>query len=91
MQKRNIGFEVIEIEKNGYLLKNALMTVFANFGIQNKLLSLGVDNASSNTKCIDYMFESRCLDFLVKDFFHVRCVCHVLNLCVQDGIETLLP
>ena len=89
MQKRIIGFEVIESEKNGYLLKNALMTVFTNFGIQNKILSLGVDNASSNTKCIDYMFESRCLDFLVKDFFHVRCVCHVLNLCVQDGIQTL--
>ncbi|KAJ8441089.1 hypothetical protein Cgig2_000350 [Carnegiea gigantea] len=86
MQKRIIGFEVIEIEKNGYLLKNALMTVFTNFGIQNKILSLGVDNASSNTKCIDYMFESRCLDFLIKDFFHVRCVCHVLNLCVQDDV-----
>jgi len=89
IQKRIIDFEVIESEKNGYLLKNALMTVFTNFGIQNKIVSLGVDNASSNTKCIDYMFESRCLDFLVKDFFHVRCVCHVLNLCFHDGIETL--
>ena len=45
------------------------MTVFSNFGIQNKILSLGVDNASNNTKCIDYMFESKCIDFLVKVFF----------------------
>ena len=65
------------------------MTVFSNFGSQNKILSLGVDDASNNTICIDYIFESRCIDFLVKDFFHVRCVCHVLNLYVQDGIEML--
>jgi len=68
MQKIIIGFEFIESEKNGNLLKNALMTVFTNFGIQNKILSLRFDNASSNAKCIDYIFESRCLDFLLKIF-----------------------
>jgi len=90
MQKRIIDFEVVERDKNGYLIKKkTLTTVFTNFGIQNKILSLGVDSASNNTKCIDYMFESRCLDFLVKYFFHIICVCHIFNLCVQGGIETL--
>ena len=53
------------------------------------MLSFGVDNASNNTECIDYMFHNRCPDFLIKDFFHVQCVCHIFNLCVQDGIEML--
>jgi len=33
MQKIIIGFEVIESDKNGYLIKNALMIVVMNFGI----------------------------------------------------------
>jgi len=69
MQKKIIDFEIIENDKNEYLRRNRFMTVFTNFGIQNKILSLqknkilslGVDNASG----------SRCLDFLVKDFFHI--------------------
>jgi len=57
MQRRIIGFEDIEGDKNRYLITNAFMTAFMNFGIENKILSPCVDNVSRNTKCISYMFE----------------------------------
>ena len=85
MQSRIIGFEIIKSNKNGYLIKNALMAVFTIFGFQNKILSLGVDNESNNTKSID--LRADVLISILKIFF-IFDVC-VIYSTVQAGIETL--
>lgn len=54
------------------------------------VLTISVDNASANEKAIDFLKEgfetlNNCL--LKGQWTHIRCVAHILNLVVQDGIK----
>ena len=53
-----------------------------------KIFSIGFDNAAANTISIVEL-KSICQPNIGGKFFHIRCVCHVLNLCVQDGLRSL--
>ncbi|KZV51555.1 hypothetical protein F511_05871 [Dorcoceras hygrometricum] len=57
-----------------------------------KFFSVVVDNASSNNTTIDYwkprMKSEKSLSFEGK-YLHMRCVCHILNLIVNDGLKKL--
>nr|KYP48753.1 Putative AC transposase [Cajanus cajan] len=59
-----------------------------DWGIETKIFSLTLDNASSNDKMQDYLKERLLLqnDGLLcgDEFFHIRCVAHILNLIVQE-------
>ena len=55
----------------------------------DNVLTISVDNASSNDVAIDYLKNifvnwDKCL--LKGKWTHIRCVAHILNLIVQDGI-----
>ena len=67
-----------------------MKVIFDEYGLVEKILTIGFDNASANTASIDDL-KSLCEPNLVGRFFHIRCTCHVLNLCVQDGIKLLSP
>ncbi|KAL4573272.1 hypothetical protein LXL04_020071 [Taraxacum kok-saghyz] len=59
---------------------------YGEWGIHTKVISLTLDNASSNEAMVD------CLKFdldLTGDgaYFHDRCCAHILNLIVQDGLK----
>ncbi|XP_042387768.1 zinc finger BED domain-containing protein RICESLEEPER 2-like [Zingiber officinale] len=62
------------------------------WGIENKVFTITVDNASSNDLAIRYMKDtiqrSRTLA-CEGNLFHVRCCAHILNLCVQDGLREI--
>jgi len=59
-----------------------------DWGIEDKLSCLTVDNASSNNVVVGYL-KDNLGDKLVLDgdFFHMRRVVHVLNLVMRDGLE----
>ncbi|KAK9705574.1 hypothetical protein RND81_07G067300 [Saponaria officinalis] len=69
-----------------------LLKLIREWGIENKVFSLTLDNASSNDKAQDYLKATLngcgCLLNEGK-FFHVRCVAHVLNLVVKDGLKVI--
>jgi hypothetical protein len=65
---------------------------------RKKLFALTLDNASSNDKCVRVVVkELNNLAKLQKSpplicggvFFHVRCLCHILNLVSQDGLSII--
>lgn len=61
---------------------------FLEWGIDN-VLTISVDNASSNDVTIDYLKKifanwDKCV--LKGKWTHIRCVTHILNLVVHDGI-----
>ena len=59
-----------------------LKTIFEGYKIDNKIFAIGFDNASNNTVVIPQLI-ALCNPYFGGKFFHQRCVCHFLNLCVQ--------
>ncbi|KAK2664065.1 hypothetical protein Ddye_002639 [Dipteronia dyeriana] len=62
--------------------------IFEEYKIESKNFSFGFNNAYNNTTVIPALIELYKPYFNSK-FFHQRCVCHVLNLYVQKGLEIL--
>lgn len=59
--------------------------IIEKYNLTNKRFSILFDNASANIASIDELINNYSL-ILGGKHFHVRCICHVLNLCVQDGL-----
>ncbi|XP_042405095.1 zinc finger BED domain-containing protein RICESLEEPER 3-like [Zingiber officinale] len=62
------------------------------WGIENKVFTIIVDNASSNDLAIRYMKDTiqRSRTLACKgNLFHIRCCAHILNLCIQDGLREI--
>nr|KYP59783.1 Putative AC transposase [Cajanus cajan] len=62
-----------------------------DWGIKRKIFSLTLDNSSSNDKIQDYLKERLLLQnnglLCGGEFFYIRCVAHILNLIVQEGLK----
>ncbi|KAH7677493.1 Tam3-transposase (Ac family) protein [Dioscorea alata] len=67
-----------------------MWTACTKWGIDKKVFSLTLDNASSNYNMKDILKEQLSLhDSLLcgGEFFHIRCSAHILNLIVQEGLK----
>ncbi|KAH0776082.1 hypothetical protein KY290_007493 [Solanum tuberosum] len=56
----------------------------------DKIFTITVDNASSNdvtVKELSKIFTKREINFMNGEYLHVRCMAHILNLVVQDGLK----
>ena len=63
-----------------------------DWGIDKKVFSLTLDNASANDNMQDILKEKLSVqDTLLCDgqFFHVRCCAHILNLMVKEGLKVV--
>ncbi|MBA0845638.1 hypothetical protein Goarm_022424 [Gossypium armourianum] len=68
------------------------MKYLQNWGIEGKMCSISVDNASYNDSAVTMLKDS--LSFykrlpLNDKLFHVRCCAHILNLLVHDGLSEI--
>ncbi|XP_027155111.1 zinc finger BED domain-containing protein RICESLEEPER 2-like [Coffea eugenioides] len=58
----------------------------------SKVLTVTVDNASSNDTCLQYLrrrlINWKCI-VLNGEYLHMRCAAHVLNLTVREGLKDL--
>lgn len=78
MSKRIVCFELFELPHTGLSIYQLIMPYPRSFKIKDKIMSIFFDNASNNTSAINML--KRDLDpFINGEFFHSRCVCHVLN------------
>nr|GME03462.1 zinc finger BED domain-containing protein RICESLEEPER 2-like [Ipomoea batatas]GME21272.1 zinc finger BED domain-containing protein RICESLEEPER 2-like [Ipomoea batatas] len=76
----------------GRELAKKLLGCLKDWGIEKKLFSITLDNASANDSMQNILKEQLCLqnDLLCNgEFFHVRCSAHILNLIVQDGLKVI--
>nr|XP_027120364.1 zinc finger BED domain-containing protein RICESLEEPER 2-like [Coffea arabica] len=93
LQKRVLNFCNVPPPHTGVIIADALSKCFLEWGIENKVSTITVDNASYNDVCIRRVRE----DFSLRKrlsiggkIFHVRCCAHILNLLVQDGLNQIV-
>ena len=86
MMKRTIAFENFDDSHTGLNLFNMLKNVMSYFKIEQKVFSIAFDNASNNTSAVNKL-KLRYKPPCDGAFYHGRCVAHILNLVVQDGLK----
>ena len=82
----------MEPPHSGFELAKKVYDCLKDWGIDRKVFSLTLDNASANDNMQDILKEKLSLqDSLLCDgqFFHVRCCAHILNLIVQEGLKVV--
>ncbi|KAK9985099.1 hypothetical protein SO802_034624 [Lithocarpus litseifolius] len=76
----------------GTLLTEKILSFLEEWGIEKKIFSITLDNASNNDNCQDFIKKKLNEGgLLLCDgiFFHVRCGAHILNLIVQEGLKVI--
>ncbi|XP_019158337.1 PREDICTED: zinc finger BED domain-containing protein RICESLEEPER 2-like [Ipomoea nil] len=88
LNKKIISFVPI-ISHKGEAVAKVLETCLLDWGIRN-VYSITVDNASSNDTAIGFL-KKKLMSWgtsIVKGkYIHMRCIAHILNLVVQDGLK----
>lgn len=89
LQKKVIWFSEAETPHDGINLFNIMLECMQGWGLQKKVFSITLDNASNNNLCVSYMQANLLGKNLLPckgDLLHGRCGAHVINLIVQDGL-----
>jgi len=92
LQKRILNFFNVPPPHSGVVIADALRKCFIEWGIENKVLTITVDNARANDSAIRIIKD----DFELTNeldvggrLFHVRCCAHVTNLLVQARLAEI--
>ncbi|XP_071925329.1 zinc finger BED domain-containing protein RICESLEEPER 2-like [Coffea arabica] len=92
LQKKILNFSYMPPPHNGVALAEKIYSLASSWGVEKKLFSITLDNASTNDSCVAILKNQLKLkNSLVCDgmLFHVRCCAHILNLIVQDGLKEI--
>jgi hypothetical protein len=87
LEKRVIGLRLIETSLN---IAERVMTVLEDYGVVNKVFSITLDNASSNSKAMEKL-SPLLSGYVGTSFLHQRCACHIINLIVKCGLKRPNP
>ena len=88
VQKRILNFCFMAPPHTGIHFSSHVFNLLKEWGIQKKIFSLTLDNASNNDVFAENLKWE--LELLSEgDFFRVRCCAHILNLIVQDGLKEI--
>ncbi|XP_024028498.1 zinc finger BED domain-containing protein RICESLEEPER 2-like [Morus notabilis] len=92
LHKRIISFCLMPPPHTGIALSEKIFSLLSDWGIEEKIFSITLDNAASNDVSVDALQKQLNLRGLLPfhgEFFHLRCCAHILNLVVQDGLKSI--
>jgi hypothetical protein len=76
------------IPHSGEKIKNSIIDVLKDYGIEDRIIAITTDNATNNIKGIELLNE-----YFEKEFnsniCHFPCFGHVLNLSINNGIKQI--
>ncbi|KAK9755641.1 hypothetical protein RND81_01G040400 [Saponaria officinalis] len=88
LQKRVLNFSFLPPPHSGVAMSIKVTGLLREWGIENRIMSITLDNASANDAMVASLKPD--LNLLSNgDYFHVRCCAHILNLIVQEGFKDL--
>ncbi|TYI63167.1 hypothetical protein E1A91_D09G000900v1 [Gossypium mustelinum] len=90
LQKRMIRFRALFPPYDGLNIADELVLCLSQWGIDKKIFSITLDNASYNgvmVSCLKNRFRANRAILCDGAFFQVRCCAHILNLIVKAGLE----
>ncbi|KAL2922049.1 putative AC transposase [Bienertia sinuspersici] len=88
LQKRILAFTFLPPPHTGAALAEKVITLLKQWGIDKRVASITLDNASTNDSMVEGLKYD--LDLVCNgDYFHVRCCAHILNLIVQEGLKEI--
>ena len=90
LKSKILSFAHMQPPHTGHDLALKVLEFLKDWGIERKIFSINLDNASSNDNMQNMLKEHLCLSnslLLNGEFFHIRCSAHILNLIVQDGLK----
>ena len=90
MNKRVVAFELFAYPHTGARLFAILVAVIHFYNLGDKIFSISFDNASNNTAAAKILI-AKYKPILDGVFYQTRCVCHIINLSVQDGLKQISP
>ncbi|XP_019183945.1 PREDICTED: zinc finger BED domain-containing protein RICESLEEPER 1-like [Ipomoea nil] len=92
LQKRVLSFMPLPPPHTGVDIIDGVMKSTKDWGIEHKIFTILVDNASNNDVAVRISKQTFSRSHklpLGGKLFHVRCTAHILNLVVQDGISAI--
>ncbi|KAK8957622.1 hypothetical protein KSP39_PZI001216 [Platanthera zijinensis] len=87
-----INFLDLDPPHSGQVIYDAIRESILQWGIQKKVMSITLDNASVNDVAARHLQQSLANSnhlYLRGKVFHVRCCAHILNILVQDGLREI--
>ncbi|KAK3193232.1 hypothetical protein Dsin_024542 [Dipteronia sinensis] len=92
LQKKVLNFCIMLPPHDGVPLAHKIYTLLCEWGIEKKIFSITLDNASSNKSFIDILktqLNLKKAPVSDGDFLHICCCAHIVNLIVQDGLKEI--
>ncbi|GAB4827468.1 hypothetical protein Ancab_040027 [Ancistrocladus abbreviatus] len=92
LQKHVLSFVHIPLPRRGVEIADCIYKCLKEWGIENKVFTVSVDNASANDVCIRYLkdtFSKTRKLVCGGKLFHVRCYAHIFNIMVQYGLQEI--
>ncbi|KAL6534872.1 hypothetical protein OROGR_013547 [Orobanche gracilis] len=92
LQKRVLNFVHLPPPRTGIVIADQILKCLRGWGLEKKVYTLSVDNASNNETCVNSLkntFSKTRSLHLDGGLFWVRCCAHILNLLVQDGLSKI--
>ena len=94
LQCRILNFVELDPPHTGIVIANAIFECLVEWKIEDKIMSITLDNASNNDGAIASLkakLLARKNSKFDPDYFHVRRVSHIVNLVVNDGLQPIDP
>jgi len=87
-----LNFSFMPPPHNDISLCEKMYNLLEDWGIETKVFTITLDNASSNDVCVGLLRNQLTIKKALLcegEFFHIRCCAHILNLIVQNGLKEI--